>query len=278
MKKSIAIILSLLVSCAVMGFAGCADKKSESTVSAASATSIWTEVPISNELIKGHAVIKDFDLKEIITNADYVFSGTIVDMHEYEVEWTDDNGESWGPFPSSVLEVEVNEEYYGESPVNTPTLNVYYHGSLSRIFNNSVIIKDNSEYIFMSRAFDEEFIANKNIDDKFQQEEYADVYIPNSVYHLLPIDSNTVIMNRDYFSYNEEVMEKVKSPNAVTTDKLESDEPIKSGYYIALSLDDFNNAFPELFENPETLPNAEELKNLREANENNSVVTAQEGR
>jgi hypothetical protein len=138
---------------------------------------------------------------------------------------------------------------------------VYYHGSLSQILNNSVIIKDNSEYIFISRAFDEEFITNKNPDDKYQQEEYADVYIPNSVYHLLPIDNNTVIMNRDYFSYNAGVMEKVKAPHTVTTDKLESDESIKSGYYIVLSLDDFNEAFPKLFKNPETLPDAEELKN-----------------
>jgi hypothetical protein len=277
MKKSIAIVLSLAISCAVMGFAGCADKKSESTVSAASTTSTWTEVPISNELIKTEVEMKDFDLKEIITNADYVFSGTIVDMHEYEVAWTDDNGEHWGPFPSSVLEVKVNHEYYGESPVNNTTLNVYYHSSLSEIYHGAFILKENGEYLFLSQAFDEEFVANKNPDDKYQQEKYADVYFPSSDYCLMAIEDEDIFMNRNFFINNQEVMGKAKSPDAVTTDKLESHDSLESGYHIALSLGDFNEAFPKLFENPETLPDAEELKNLREANRNNGATAAREG-
>lgn len=52
----------------------------------------------------------------MISEADYVFSGTVVDRKEYKVQWNDEDGEIWGPYPSSIIKVKVNEEYYGKSP------------------------------------------------------------------------------------------------------------------------------------------------------------------
>lgn len=216
--------------------------------------STWKEVPIKEGVYSASNTFSIFDLKKTITNADYVFSGTVVSRKEYEVFWTDKEGKSWGPYSSSIIEVKVDHEYYGKSPVKGNIIKIHYANSLSIVFEKSVRIDDQGEYVFVTRALDDKYVERRKKetpDDGSEPEKYADVYIPSPYYSLLPIDKGTVFMYHQYFSWNNDVMKKVKSN--VETDKISSGA-IKNGMFIALDKEDFDDAFNQLFENPEALP------------------------
>lgn len=233
-------------------------KKEGENISAAS----WKEVPIEEGKYEAQGSMQEYDLKKIINEADYVFSGNIVDRKEYEVEWTDENGELRGPFSKSVIEVKINNEYYGESPVSGDSIRVYYPYSLSMDFKGSFAMEEGKEYIFVAKAFDEEFIERRKRetpDSKYEQEKYADVYISDACYDLLPVEDGNVYMYHDYFYWNDEVMDQVKSEEVVATEDVVEPDLIESGWFIALDEQNFENAFLQLFEKPEKLPNAEEL-------------------
>lgn len=232
-------------------------------------SSRWRETSIKDGEFFSYTHYSEFDLKKIITEADYVFSGTVVDRKEYEVEWTDDNGEKWGPFPSSVIEVKVNKEYYGKSPVDGDIIRVYYPYSLSTVFEGSFIIKDNGEYVFITQALDQEFVERRkkeSPDDRFEQEKYADVYISNPSYSLMAKDNGKIFMYHDYFEWDKNNVKNITYDKSVKTDKMSSSDLIKTGWFISLDEKDFDKSFSQLFEKPEKLPDAEELQKLHQLN------------
>ena len=211
---------------------------------------IWTEVPINEGAYKISATYFDFDPEELISEADYVFSGTVVDRKEYKVQWNDENGEIWGPYPSSIIEVKVNEEYYGKSPTAGDTIKVYYPDSLSAMIDGAFQIKDSGEYIFITRALDEQFVKEKeekSPDDKFEQEKHADVYISKSRDNIISISDNSVAVYHELFKNNEYAKEAIAKEyiapnNVLTSDLINSDE------FLFFDKLDFDNAFSEVFE------------------------------
>ncbi len=220
--------------------------------------STWKEVPIQEGKFGSTASFLGFDLRETITNSDYVFSGKVLSRKEYEVSWTSEKGNLWGPYKSSIIEVEVTQEYYGQSPVEGNIIKVYYPYSLSVDFDNSVLIKDQGEYVFVTGALDEEFVQRKkkeSPDDQYEQEKYADVYLGNPVNRLFPIEEGNVLAFRGYFNWNDEVMKKVKPD--METDKISYGRA--DPWFLVLSKQDFDSAFSQLFENPETLPTAKDI-------------------
>lgn len=268
--KRITIIIILLSLFIVVGlWKGLSESQRTVTLNTSNkntSVSNWNEIQIKEgaSLAKCSSV-NNFDLKEIIMNTDYVFRGTVVSRKEYEVEWIDDKGEQWGPFPSSVIEVKVTKEYYGKSPVKGDFIRIYYPYSLSTIFEGSFLIKDKGEYVFITQALDEEFVERRKKetpDDKFEQEKYADVYISHPCYSLMPIDNETVFMYNDYFMWDKEVVKQVITDKSVKTDKMSSSKLIEKGWFIALNETDFNNAFLKLFKNPNELPDASEIKEM----------------
>lgn len=251
-KKRIAI--SLMSIMLIMVGIGVVYKNNMSTSIPINA-SIWKKVKIKNEVYIANGSISPFDLEKIITESDYVFSGTVINREEYEVDWTDENGEYWGPFPSSLIEVKVNKEYYGKSPVEGDVIKVYYPYSFSMAFNNSFLIEDNSEYVFITRALDEDFVKQKEInnpDDRFEQEKYADVYISDTYSNLMAIEDDIVFMCNEFFSDNKAVMSKVLS-DELNCDKIISSQSIENEWLIALDKADFNKAFLDLFNNQDEL-------------------------
>lgn len=220
--------------------------------------STWKEVPIQEGKFGSTASFLGFDLRETITNSDYVFSGKVLSRKEYEVSWTSEKGNLWGPYKSSIIEVEVTQEYYGQSPVEGNTIKIYYPDSLSVEFEDVVWMKDQGEYVFITQALDEEFVQRRNkesSDDGSRPEKYADVYI-GRYYNTAVIDNGTVFTHRGYFDWNKDIMKKVK-PNA-KTDKIPA-RLIERGAYIALDKQDFDEAFNQILENPETLPTVETI-------------------
>lgn len=228
---------------------------------------IWREVKIEEGKYIAKASMKDYDLKKIVGEADYVFSGTIIDRHEYEVEWTDEKGEKRGPFSKSVVEVKISKEYHGESPVSGDSIRVYYPYSLSVDFEGTFSMEEDKEYIFVTKALDEEFVERRKRetpDSGYEQERYADVYISDTCYNILPVEDGEVYMYHDYFYWNDEVMEQTISGEAIVADDVVEPELIDSGWFIALEEQDFEKAFFELFENVEVLPDANELIEIHE--------------
>lgn len=226
-------------------------------------TSYWKEIPIQEgtSFARCNGSI-EFDLKETIMEADYIFSGIIVNRKEYEVEWTDANGQQWGPFPSSVIEAKITHEYYGKSQGKSDIIKIYYPYSLSTVFAGSFLLKEKEEYVFVTQALDEEFVEKRSKNapnDKFQQEKHADVYISHPSYSIMSINNGTIFMHNKYFSWNKEVMSQIKTGKSVTLDTMSSPELIKNGWFIALDRKKFDKAFMKLLEEPKKLPSASEL-------------------
>ena len=217
--------------------------------------STWKEIPIQEGAFRSTASFLGFDLREVITNADYVFSGKVISRKEYEVSWTDKDGKQWGPYEKSIVEVEIKHDYYGQSPVEGNIIKVYYPYSLSTAYRNSVLIREQGEYVFVTRALDEKFVERKKKEaplDGAEEEKYADVYIENPRNRLFPIEKENVLVYRDYFNWNDDVMKKVKPD--VETDKISYGKA--DPWFLVLSKQDFDSAFSLLFENPEALPTA----------------------
>jgi hypothetical protein len=272
-KKPIVFAAMLMVLFVFIGFAGCKSNSANQSENDSAETSTWTEIPVNDDAYNRVDHAKEaFDLRKVITDADYVFSGKIIDIKEYNVQWRDDKGELWGPFPSCVLEVMVTKEYYGESPVTGNILKIYYPYSSMNVFGDSAIIKKECDYVFISEAFDNEFLANKSPDDKFGQEKHADMYISDAYYRLLPIENEMVFAFCEFFNYNEEVMKQTLPVGSMTTDQIGL-LPTVSDQYIALSIENFDKAFSKLFENPNVLPNAEDLRNMRNIEGENGKKT-----
>ncbi len=233
---------------------------------------IWKEVPI-NDTKGEYGIIKScapiLDPQRIITNADYIFSGTVTSRKEYEIFWTDKDGKQRGPYEGAIIEVKVNHDYYGQSPVEGNTIKIYYPDSLSAEFEDVVWIKDQGEYVFITQALDEEFVQRRDkesSDNGSRPEKYADVYI-GRYYNTAVIDNGTVFTHRGYFDWNKDIMKKVK-PNA-KTDKIPA-RLTERGAYIALDKQDFDKAFNQILENPETLPT---VKNIFAPDETTSGQT-----
>lgn len=266
MKKKKIVVLFISLMLVIVGTVT-AKYKYNSITSVPINTSVWKKTEIKDEAYIANGSIEKFDLNETITESDYVFSGTVINREEYEVKWTDENGEDWGPFPSSIIEVKVNKEYYGTSPIKGNVIKVYYPYSFSTIFKNSFLIEDNSDYVFITRVLDEEFVKqkeNNNPEDKFEQEKYADVYITNTYSNLLVIENDTVFMYNEFFSENKDIMNKTISKELAVTDKTISSDDNENDWFIALDETDFNKAFSDLFKSQEELTNTSDFSKLQE--------------
>ena len=221
--------------------------------------STWKEIPIKEVTGWGKRTPYTINLKKVITEADYVFSGTVIGHKEYEVSCTDENGKQSVPQKSSIIEVEVNHDYYGQSPVKGNTIKIYSPSSICAS-DNSVLVKEQGEYVFVTQALDDEYVERRNKQnpaDRAGEEHYADVYVSGAYYRIFPIDNEMVFPYYQYFSWNDDIMNKVKS-NA-ETDKINS-LAMKEDWYLALNKQDFDDAFNQLFKNPEILPPANTKK------------------
>ena len=229
----------------------------------------WTEVPIKRNVYWSNPAPIPFELKQIVSENNYIFSGTIVGLKEFEVEWTDELGEQWGPYSHTLMEVKVNKEYHGESPVKDDILKIFYPYSLSIDFGGSFSLEENNEYVFISRIMNEDFVNQRKIENpyaKAEPEKHADVYIQNYHHSFFAVDNGTVFMFNKFLSWNGEAMKKVKFGSDITTKTMTSPELVECGWFIALGLDDFENYFTEIFKNPEILPSQEEMNKMSNTN------------
>lgn len=226
---------------------------------------VWKEVQISDSLYEMTGLHSDFDPQKLKAETDYIFSGTVIDRKEFEVRWVDENGENWGPYLKSVIEVEVTKEYYGKSPVNGNTIKIYYPHSLSATIRNSFPIAKNNEYIFITRALDEDYVKEKiekSPDDKFEQEKHADVYISNLRDNIMLIDKDNVAVYDRYFIWNDESMKKIIPKDDIVSKNIFTSDIIKRDDIIFFDRKDFDNLFSKLFIQQNYLPDADGLNKM----------------
>jgi len=277
-QKAVTVSLPLAFMIVVLLVAGCGMTTSdpdpllpgEKTVSGNPGATVWTEVPITDGMMTASGVRMPFNLRSIITGDTgdgyvlntYVFSGTVIDRKEYEVSWTDENGEQWGPFPRSIIEVRVTKEYHGESPVKGDIIRVLYTQSLSETFSDSIRIMDNSEYVFVNcwRLDDKYFAYDAQINPNHGKDvslSKADVIMGGTWNSVFAFDNGKVILYHGYVSYDARAMEEVLPSDSVMTDKLTSPDSLKFGDFVALDAKDLESVITALFENPEKLPTVE---------------------
>ena len=252
-----------------MGLAKMIDKP-EISVDIKPSKALWTEVPIG-EPVKVDSIWEPFDLRSIIMGYDvyddytfntYVFKGTVVGVKEFENSWIDGVGNKWGPYTRSVIEVKVNKEYHGKSPIEGDIIRVMYNDSLSLIEEGSVHVKEGGEYIFANNwVLDETFtIYNEKYNPitlNSGTTKYADIIIGGTRYSLLPIEDEKVMLYHEFFNHDNNAKSKVLPPDSVKADLLTSgSDSLKNGFFIAMNMSDFEEAFMRLFENPEKLPTA----------------------
>lgn len=174
------------------------------------------------------------------------FRGKITDMREFELSWTDEKGEEWGPFSRSILEVEV----IGRSPVQTETVRVLYARSLSSLEKDSVKIEKGGEYVFVNcwlidARYNDYNKEHNEIQYKYDTStQYADVIMGGAWCSLFPVENDVVYAYHGYFDGNAEA-QKIAVENAPATDKLTSADAVASGDYIALD----NTKFDDMFSN-----------------------------
>ncbi len=240
-------IMSFLAIGSITSVSMCFEKRSDSKAYISSNT-VWEEIPIIEKKQTVLPTFFDFDFNSLIGESDYIFRGTIVNRKEYKVSWTDDIGETWGPYPSSVVEVRINKEYYGESPVQGNTIKVYSSESISDDTKGAIRLNNNNEYIFITKKLDDEFVSQKAVKapyDKFEQEKHADVYIRNLRDNIMSISGDSIL------AYNGFIFEKGLSKDdnnddiSLFEDIVDTDE-IESNYFILINKYGFDAAFNEL--------------------------------
>lgn len=279
-KKTISVVLGLaLMLVSVVGVKGVMTDKKEDLVGKSNIIdtmamdTTWTKIDNAEPTYVNCSNKKEFNLKETSEEADYVFKGTVTKCEEFEVQWQDEKGEPWGPYPSSVVTVDISEEYYGESPVSGNSIKVYYPFAVSMKFLDGFTISEGYEYVFVTNALDEEFVENRNKnnpDDKFEQEKYADVYISDTMYDLMAVEDEKVLMYEDYCYCDEEIMEQTVTGDAVeeVVEEIEeiapAEEVIEKGDFVLLNIDIISDLLNRIFEYPEEMPDAKDLKGLHE--------------
>jgi hypothetical protein len=170
----------------------------------------WNEVDIkpNDPNQHGSPSLKPFELDVIVNNADLVFRGTIIDRKEYEVSWTDDNGQNWGPNGNGVFEVRVDEVYCGQT--DRKTLRIYFPSRFRQSGNGIFGLNDGQEYIFIANAFDNDYYAHlaENPLDRTEPYRHADMYINGTRENAIPIINDIVLPYYDFFKDNESVLAK----------------------------------------------------------------------
>ena len=205
----------------------------------------WEEVEPSKLTKQVSETYKPFELENVINETDLVFKGTVIGSNEYDVQWIDENGENWGPYRNSIIEVEVNDVYYGQT--DKDKIKIYYPKSISTLYTGAFLIRDGQEYIFIANVFDEDFYAKKanNPDDRFEQDKYSDVYITNSRDAVMPVINGTVSVFNGYFSNDEAALAKAISKEEVINDI--PTEANKANWFLYFGKDDLAELLEELF-------------------------------
>ena len=202
-----------------------------------------------NNQINSYETRGMFNLESVITGDNkyntIIVKGKIVDLEEYEISWTDENNETWGPFSRSIITVETDKIYHGNFKSKNKQIKILYPHSLSQVSDESVKIEKGKEYVFSNCWLLDEKYEEQNKDAIFYGYDksivLADAIMGGAWNSMMPVEGNTVTLYHEYLNDATDIDKKIipfKTENAV---RLTNSEALKSGYFISVDIDDFEN-------------------------------------
>lgn len=199
-----------------------------------------------------------FDLQDTITGSNgavntYVFQGHVEDIKEYEVQWSGEDGMEFGPRTVSILEVQIIKDYYGERPVDSDRIRVYYPSSVACTESDSVKIDKDRDYIFANCwVIDEKYFSSgdKQAISPYWSDnpafEMVDVLSGSAWCSLFPIEDGIVYSYHGYFESIDNISDFILAPEEAKSTLLTSDDALTSGDFIALRYSDFEYLFQQI--------------------------------
>ena len=198
---------------------------------------VWTETE-PGEQVEISSVYKIFDRDNYLNQTSLIFDGTVTDIKEYAVSGQYENGEKWGPSNRTIIEVTVNDVYYGET--DKKTIKFFYNTSLSRHSKGSFTIETGREYVFMAKELDDNAIQN------LDAAKYADLTITAGLRDgIMPVSDGIVSVYHEYFDDNETAKAEALAKDEVM-DKL-TDDAKAANWFMYFNKADFVELFSELF-------------------------------
>ena len=198
---------------------------------------VWTETE-PGEQVEYSSVYKIFDRDKYIGQTKLAFNGTVTDIKEYAVSGQYENGEKWGPSNRTIIEVAVNDVYYGET--NKKTIKLFYNTSLSTRPKGSFMIETGREYFFIAKELDDNAVQN------LDAAKYADLTITAGLRDgIMPVSDGIVSVYHEYFDDNETAKAEALAKDEVM-DKL-TDDAKAANWFMYFNKADFVELFDELF-------------------------------
>ena len=199
-----------------------------------------------------------FQLKEILTGINgkvnnCIFLGQIHTIKTYEVSWKDDNGEQWGPYIKSLLEVEIVKDYTGECPSHKKNIVIAYPYAISALETNTVLLYENKDYLFTNCwRIDDSYIKYANerdpsgswANDPFLKE--ADMISGVSWCSIAPVSEGKVFLYHGYFEGMPQAKDLILPVEGLKCEMLTSEDALISGDFVVFPLADFEECFDQL--------------------------------
>ena len=198
---------------------------------------VWTETE-PGEQVEYSSVYKIFDRDKNIGQTKLVFNGTVTDIKEYAVSGQYENGEKWGPSNRTIIEVAVNDVYYGDT--NKKTIKLFYNTSLSMRPKGSFMIETGREYFFIAKELDDNEVQN------LDAAKYTDLAITAGLRDgIMPVSDGIVSVYHEYFDDNETAKAEALAKDEVM-DKL-TDDAKAANWFMYFNKADFVEFLSELF-------------------------------
>lgn len=267
-KRLIAISLSVVSLMFIVGCGFFFHQTNRDTITIGRSTLKEIKSTDYNSNIISHGMRTKFDLKKILTGDNYtyntyVFSGTVQDIKLYEVSWTDEKGEEWGPFTRTILSVKIKKEYTGSATSENGIVRVLTTEVLSAEREDTVKINIGDTYVFVNCwSLDDKYFGYISENDPISYEndislQQADVIMGGAWNSVFPVENNTVMVYHEYFENNTDVLQKKLSASSINSDKFVSSDSILNDEYIILNVTDFEKSFSALLDDIGTSTQAE---------------------
>lgn len=219
------------------------------------------EVPIDgNSNISTESSRAPFDLNSILTGDNhkfniFFFKGKVVDIKAYEVSWTDENNEVWGPFRRNIISVQLDEIYTGNVPVKNKIIRVLSTENLNRANSGSVKINIGEEYVFLNCwVLDDKYFeqitrnseSNQIYDSSLMM---SDVVVGGVWNSIFPVANDSVLIYNEYLSDITNITKNTLSSKNSEFDKFVTDKADFKNDYVIVTVSDFEKSIGSLLKN-----------------------------
>lgn len=199
---------------------------------------VWNAVETHNNMTEISALYAPFEKEKLINDTDLVFNGTVLSINEFEVSGQNDDGTAWGPLNQTVINVSVNDVYFGNT--DKKTIKLYYHTTLAYHYAGSFTIENGREYVFLVKDINDVF------ETKYNADKHADMMLTAGLRNgICPVSNDIVSVYYEYFDDNEAAKAKSLAKEEVM-DKL-TDDAKAANWFMYFNKGDFIELFTGLF-------------------------------